>query len=163
MRKWLTAAAVCGVLALVSSAMPFQGRDVAQLIPVEALVISMEEGTIILDGGDCCGMGETWEAAWEDLHRGAEGTVFLNTAEYVVLTDTAMQLLETVVWNENLRPAAEIYGAQGVRSDPKEVASYLNGKQTGSTIQQLRSDLVNTHSVKLPLLVKTEGGLRLYE
>lgn len=163
MRKWLIAAAVCVMITLISLAMPFQGRDVAQLIPVEALVVSVEEGTIILDAGDCRGSGETWEAAWEDLHRGAPGTVFLNTADYVVLTGSAVGLLETVVWDERLRPAAALYGALGETPDPKETASYLNGKQGGPTIQQLRADLMEANSVKLPLLVETEGGLRLYE
>ena len=108
-------------------------------------------------------MGETWEAAWEDLHHGAAGTVFLNTAEYVVLSGSAVQLLETVVWDESLRPAAEIFAALGNTPDPKETASYLNGKQAGPTIQQLRTALVGEQAIELPLLLETEGGLRLYE
>ena len=79
---------VCLAAALrMSGLLPFTGNDVAELVPVEALTVDWKEGQVVLDGGDCQGYGESWEAALQDLHAGAEGTVFLGTAEqvYVIL------------------------------------------------------------------------------
>ena len=49
----LTAAAL-----LLLGGMPFKRSDVARLAPVEALVVSVEQGRVVLDGGDCQGSAE---------------------------------------------------------------------------------------------------------
>lgn len=151
-------AAVAGMTALL----PFESSDVAQLVPVEALVVSMDQGEVVLDGGACQGRGETWDAAWQDLKRGAEGNVFLGTAEQVILTGAAVDLLPQAAWCEELRPAAVICVSPGPAPEPEEAAAYLSAHNGGVTLQQVRAALLQEQPVELPVLVETEGGLRLY-
>ena len=162
MKKWGYLVLLCAVTAATAAAMPFERNDVAQLVPVEALVISVENGELILDGGECRGRGETWAAAWQDLKESAEGTVFLSTAEYVVLSGAAVNMLQEVTWNEELRPAAELYAALGKTLDPKSVAKYLSAHRAGVPLHQARTVLLENRELQLPVLVETEGGLRLY-
>ena len=87
---WLVVLAA--VLSL-TGLLPFESSDVASLVPVETLTVDMKENQVILNGGECQGRGETWETALEDLRHGAEGTVFLGTAEQVVLSKRAASVL----------------------------------------------------------------------
>ena len=150
-----------GILA-AAGWLPFQSSDVAQLVPIETLVVSLDDGWIILDGGETLGRGKNWEEAWEDLHHGADGRVFLGTVEQVVLSGAAVELLSETAWNEELRPAATVCTALGSEPDPKEATAYLSAHQGGVTLQQVRAALLKGESIKLPILVETEGGLRLY-
>ena len=153
----LTAAAL-----LLLGGMPFKRSDVARLAPVEALVVSVEQGRVVLDGGDCQGRGASWEEAWQDLQRGAEGQVFLGTAEQIVLTGSAVELLPQAVNSGALRPAAQVCVCPGPAPDPKQAAAYLSAHKTGVTLQRVQAALQRGESFALPVLMETEGGLRLY-
>jgi hypothetical protein len=142
--------------------LPFETRDVAQLKPVEAVVISVDQGEIVLRGEECTGRGISWEAAWEDLKRGAAGDLFLGTAEQIILVGEASELLSQVAWSERLRPAAMVCACVGEAPDPEEAARYLSAHNSGLTLQKVRAMLLRQEPVRLPLLVNTEGGLRLY-
>lgn len=155
---WLFLAVLVGI----SSMLPFQRNDVAKLVPVEALVVSMERGTVVLNGGDCQGRGKTWQEAWLDLQNSADGAVFLGTAEQVILVGAAANLLPQVAWNEQLRPAAVVCVSPGAAPDPKEAAAYLGAHNGGVTLQQVRTALLQEKTIELPVLVQTEGGMRLY-
>ena len=152
------------LLAIIAAAgwLPFQSSDVAQLVPIETLVISLDDGWVILDGGEALGRGKNWEEAWRDLHHGANGRVFLGTVEQVVLSGAAVELLSDAAWNEELRPAATVCTALGSKPDPKEATTYLSAHNGGVTLQQARAALLKQETIKLPILVQTEGGLRLY-
>jgi len=152
----VAAAAVC------SGLLPFERNDVAQLVPVEALVISLENDRIVLDGGKCKGSGETWEQAWEDFYSAAEGSVFLGTAEYVVLSGGAVRLLPEVVRHADLRPAAGVCASLGETPDAKDAAAYLAAHETGVTLQQVRAAYLRETSVALPAVIETKGGWRRY-
>ena len=162
MKKWGYLVLLCTVIAAAAAAMPFERNDVAQLVPVEALVIFIEDGELVLDGGDCQGRGKTWETAWRDLKQSAEGTVFLSTAEVVVLSGAAVEVLRDIAWNEELRPAAELYAGLGKTLDPEKVAKYLSAHHAGVPLHQARTALLENRKIILPVLVETEGGLRLY-
>ena len=153
----LTAAAL-----LLLGWMPFERSDVARLAPVEALVVSVEQGRVVLDGGDCQGRGATWQEAWQDLRQGAEGQVFLGTAEQVVLTGSAVELLPQVANSGVLRPAAQVCVCPGPAPDPKQAAAYLSAHETGVTLQRVQAALLRGDDFALPVLTETEGGLRLY-
>ena len=162
MRKWGSIFLALVLIAAAASAMPFERNDVAQLVPVEALVISAEDGELMLNGGACKGRGKTWEDAWKDLKESAEGTVFLSTTEYVVLTGGAAKMLQNVAWNTELRPAAELYAGLGQTLDPENIAKYLSAHHGGMPLHQVRAALLENRTVSLPILAETEGGLRLH-
>lgn len=152
------------LLAIVAAAgwLPFQSSDVAQLVPIETLVVSLDDGWVILDGGEALGRGKNWEEAWEDLHHGADGRVFLGTVEQVVMSGAAVELLSDAAWNEEIRPAAAVCTSLGSTPDPEEATAYLSAHNGGVTLQQVRVALLKQETIKLPVLVQTEGGLRLY-
>ena len=154
---------VCLAAALrMSGLLPFSGSDVAELAPVEALTVDWKQGQVVLNGGACQGYGKDWAAALEDLHRGAEGTVFLGTAEHVVLSEDAVRLLPDVIRSEELRPAAVICVCDGPLPEPEDAAAYLSAHNAGMTIQKVQAAMVRGEGVALPVLRETEGGLRLY-
>lgn len=154
----LIAAAIWGVGALL----PFQSTDVAQLVPVETLVVSLKDTQLVLDGGTCRGSGNTWEEAWQDLQNSAEGHVFLGTAEQIVFAGAAIKTLPDAVSNRMLRPAANVCVSVGKIPDPKETSAYLSAHNGGITLQTVRAWLKQGQQPELPVLVVQEGGMRLY-
>lgn len=145
-----------------SGIIPFESSDVAELVPVQALVVSTSNGSVMLDGGECLGIGKDWDSAWEDLHRSAKGHVFLGTAENIILCGNAVELLPHVVRSEVLRPAASICVCPDSVPDAEDAAAYLSAHPGGVTLQQVRNLQRRTGSVELPRLTQTEGGLRVY-
>lgn len=142
--------------------LPFDNNDVASLVPVQALTVDVKEDQVILDGGLCQGRGENWQQALEDLRNSADGAVFLGTAEHVILSKRAVALLPDVIRSRELRPAAVICVCPGDPPEPEEAASYLSAHDGGMTIQKVQAILLREEGVALPMLVKTEGGLRLH-
>lgn len=67
-----------------------RGIDVGRLIPAEVVWMDQsEKGTILrLDTGDY-GVGDTVEQALENMKATASGTVFLDTADYLIVTESA--------------------------------------------------------------------------
>lgn len=141
--------------------LPFQSSDVAQLVPVQALVVRTQGDRVILDAGPCRGIGPDWESAWQDLQRSAQGHVFLGTADHVVLCADAVHLLPRIVENETLRPAASICVCPEYAPSAGEAAAYLASHDPGVTLQQVRALRLRAGTVRLPRLIRTEGGLRL--
>lgn len=160
MKRWVIL--VIAAAAAVSAAMPFSRTDVAELISMQALVVSLDQGQVVLDGGRCRGQGDTWEAAWQDLEQSADGVVFAGTAEHVILAGAAIRLLPEVAWSEELRPAAGICVSVGEHPDPEKAAAYLAAHETGTTLLRVREALLQGENAELPVLTETEGGFRLY-
>ncbi len=76
---------------------PVEGANVGQLHPVEAVMVTREDRQIVLttDTGDV-GQGTDGLSALENLKATTAGTIYLDTAEYLLLTqgteDVAQQL-----------------------------------------------------------------------
>lgn len=162
MIKKLVVLAALAVVLRVTGLLPFQSSDVAELVPVQALVVSMENGKVFLDGGGCLGVGTDWESALEDLNQSAEGHVFLGTADHVVLCGEAVSLLQQIARSEALRPAASLCVCPDGVIDAKSAAEYLNAHDGGVTLRQMRALQLRPGAVELPELIQTQGGLRLY-
>lgn len=146
-----------------SGLLPFESRDVAKLAPIRALTVSVEDGQVVLDGGDCQGRGESWSRALSDLRRGAQGEVFLETADQLILSGPAVSLLPEIVRSESLRPGADVCRCGPRPPDPEEAADYLSAHETGLTLLDVRRAMVRGERVELPVLAQGKGGLRLYE
>lgn len=160
-RKWRLLG-FAAALAAAKLIMPFQSSDVAQLVPVEALVVTWDQGQVRLEGGDCCGVGASWSEAVQDLKQGAKGKAFLATVEQVVLCADARELLLQVAQEQSLRPAATVCVGTIPAPDPKEVAKFSAKKDTAVTLQQVCAVVQRGEKVELPVLANTQGGLRLY-
>lgn len=156
-QKWM----LLGLLLLAAKlALPFSGSDVSELTPVEALVVTREQGQVVVDGGDCRGRGATWAAALQDLRQGADGRAFLSTAEQIVLCGAAAELLEDVIADAKLRPAASVCLCEGEAPAPERAAAFLR-KKSDVTLRRLRAARLRDETVELPVLIQWEGGLRL--
>lgn len=156
-QKWL----LLGLLLLGAKlALPFSGSDVSELVPVEALVVTREQGQVVVEGGACRGRGATWAAALQDLRQGADGRAFLSTAEQIVLCGAAKELLEDVIADAKLRPAACVCLCEGGTPAPERAAAFLR-KKSDVTLRRLRAAQLRGEAVELPVLIQWEGGLRL--
>lgn len=98
-----------------------------------------------------------------DLRRGAEGEVFLETADQLILSGPAVSLLPEIVRSGELRPGADLCRSGPNLPDPEEAADYLAAHETGLTLLDVRRAMVRGERVELPVLARTKGGLRLYE
>lgn len=161
MIKKIVLLAVLAAALRLSGLLPFESSDVAELVPVRALVVCMQAEKVVLDGGDCHGVGADWNSAWEDLHSSADGHVFLGTADHVVLCGNAVSLLPQVASSRELRPAASVCVCPDSVPDAEEAADYLDAHDGGVTLQQVRALQLRAGTVQLPQLMQTEGGLRL--
>lgn len=160
MKKLLLFAAAA-ILLEVTGLLPFQANDVASLLPVQALTVELENGQVVLNGGEAVGRGENLDDALQNMEAVAEGTVFLQTAEQVILSPRARVLLPQLCRWEALRPAAQIMLASEELPNPQKAADYLQAHDGGVTLQRVRAAMLRGERIALPLLHVTEGGLRL--
>ena len=83
---WLLAAASAVCLCML----PRTGTDAAKLLPAQVLVIGAGDGAITVEADNgAAGSGPTLAAALADMAECAEGTLFLDTAEHIVLLQSA--------------------------------------------------------------------------
>lgn len=126
-----------------------KGTDVGKLVPVQLLQVYRENGMLVLetDTGDV-GRGYTVEKALNDLKDKASGTIFLDTADYLLVTDeTAIRInaLASV-----MRPGTEVCMVKEP-VDGEQAAKYLEAHTPEASILRIR-----TGGVKIPIL-RQEG------
>lgn len=150
MRRWIVYALVLAVLFLLP---PSEKTDVGELKPVELLSIyHTEEGTLRVetDTGDL-GTGRNLKEALEDLKATASGSIFLDTVDYLLITEDAIPSLPQL-W-KILRPATQV--CLGVGADPG-TAEFLSAHKPGVTLNDIRAG-----TGTLPVLTRTEERCRL--
>ena len=132
------------------------GVALENLKPVQLLLVEKQENRILLktDLGDL-GRGETVEEALRDMEMRAEGKIFLETAEQLVLTEDTVMLWQELM--SSLRPATRVCLGKG-EIDPAEAAAYLSYHKGEVTLGRLRAD----HR-KLPVLYAVKGGMKLVD
>ena len=90
--------------------LPRTGTDAAKLLPAQVLVIAQEEGQITVESDNgVSGSGATLPDALEAMRESAEGTLFLDTAEHIVLLQSAQALLPAAARQRQFRPAAPVH------------------------------------------------------
>jgi len=120
MKRWIFFLAAAAVVLFLPDG---QGIDVAKLQPVELLYINMEQGRMVVytDTGEY-GIGNTLEDALQDVRATAKGEIFLDTVDYVLVTEeTKMEISEL---RHVLRLSAKLILATGpVQSE--DITAYL--------------------------------------
>lgn len=136
MKRWIWCAGAL-LLTAVLGGMPFIGTDIAKLQPVEVLRVQKDGDVILveLDTGDS-GKGTTLEAALQDLKDSTPGEVFLETAEYLLISREVEALLSSLA--EYLRPACGVCLEDGV-AKLEDVAEFLGAHEPGLTLQEYRA------------------------
>lgn len=145
--KWLFLIAATAVLL---GGMPSPNQDVAQLQPVQVLRVSQEGSKIKVetDTGEM-GIGNTLDAAMENLKDTSGAEIFFDTADYLLVTPDAKGLIMELT--EYLRPACgvceDVDGAE-----LEQVAAFLRVHRPEQTLADYRAGIGD-----LPVL-RTEKG-----
>lgn len=110
-------------LLAASIMLPNHGMDIAKLKPVGLIQIYKEGGNvfIVTDTGDS-GHGETVDAAFENLEETTSGVIFLDTADYLLISRSA--IYDAEILGKYLKPTIDVCIA-GKEIDPIQAAEYL--------------------------------------
>ena len=135
MKKWLIPAIVLVAVA-VFSRLPHPARDIADLKPVRAVYIHMEGRTLHIetDTGDS-GAGSNLTEACADLRSKADGEIFLDTAEFLIL-DPKVPITEG--FYSLLRPDCRVTFTDAT-PDLEKTAAYLTQHLPKLTLARLRA------------------------
>lgn len=147
-RIWIYALVIAAALAF-----PVDKTDVGSLQPVEVVHLYQKDEKYVLetDTGDL-GMGDTIKAAMEDLAATVSGTVFLDTAEYLLLEKEMVEQAKRIA--PYLKKKVRVCEAErGL--DLKAAAQYLSAHAPKSTLKELLT------GTKLETLRNVHGRLIL--
>ena len=135
MKKWLIPMATLAAVA-VFSRLPHPARDIADLKPVRAVYIHMEGRTLHIetDTGDF-GAGADLTEAHEALLTEADGEIFLDTAEFLLL-DPKVPITEA--FDSLLRPDCRVTFTNAP-PDLEKAAAYLSQHLPKLTLARLRA------------------------
>ncbi len=141
--------------------LPAEQKDIGDLLPVRALVVSQSQGQLVLDGGEKLqGQGPDWASAMENLRATAPGDAFFGTAGYVILVGDAQNVLRDVLGERERRPAAQVYAADGV-PEAESAAEFLDAHGGGVTMQELQAAVLEGRRISLPRMHSENGRYRL--
>lgn len=131
---------------------PFRESDIAQLKPIELVYIqcSAEGVRVETDTGDF-GMGPDLNAAFVDLKACANGDVFLETADYLLVSPEGAVLLPQLA--EYLRPACQVCVIVG-NVDLEKTAEWLAAHKPDITLLDY-----HIRPQALPVCVAEEGRM----
>ena len=129
---------------------PAASNELGGLIPVETLVVSRAGTSVCVRGGAVRGTGADWAAALDDLHATAPGTVFLETAERVIVAEDAAGVLPDLLADTRLRPSAQLYFLRG--GDSAALEEFAAAHESGATVEK---------AAEIPRIVEEEGRYRL--
>lgn len=148
---------VCAILLVgLLGRLPSSGSDVARLKPVEAVYIDEVLGVyhIETDTGDR-GQGRTAREAFADLEKTAQGNIFLETAEFVLVAPQAMPNLARFM--PYLRPGCGICLTAGA-PDMETVTRFLSTHKPECTLNDVRAG-----ENRIPILLTREERMELVQ
>ena len=123
MKKWLLYGVVLVAAVLLINDENGPGSDIAKLEPARILLVEDVPGGVAVrtDMGQL-GLGEDLSSAVKDMEETASGQVFLDTAEYLLVSPGAVKWLPELAGI--LRSSCQLCLAEGV-TDPETAAEYL--------------------------------------
>lgn len=148
MKRWPFLLAAVALICVLS---PFRGKDVSKLRPAEWVYLSRSGSSIILetDMGDR-GAGENLLVALEDLQNSAPGELFLETADYLLVSKDAIG--EVFRLQSVLRPAIAVCITE---TNPNENTAAFLRTHVKDDSPTMREWLVE--SKEFPVLKRKEG------
>ena len=139
--------------------LPRTGADAAELLPAQVLVIARENGQITVESDNgASGTGATLPDALDSMEKSAAGTLFLDTAEHIVLLQSARELLPAAARQERFRPAAKLYLARMEALDAEECVTYLQAHPGRLTLAEARAALLRAEEPEPAVLLPEKGG-----
>lgn len=153
MKRWLWYLAVIVAVAALSGKSA-SGTDVGKLNPVQAVrVYSIEDRIVIETDAENFGIGNTLNAALDDMKQTVPSEVFLDTADYLILSPSCQPLLPALM--EHLRPSCAVCLEQG-QTDVTQVGAFLEIHKPQVTLMRYCAGQTN-----LPTLITQNGRMEL--
>lgn len=152
MKRWVLLL-LLGALLLCK---PFSATDVARLKPVDVIRVSTTNGGILVetDTGET-GTGQDLDSAFENLKKTADGEIFLETADRLLISPQAVELLPELT--DYLRPGCNIC-VEMCAVELDLVSDFLDTHEPGLTLQDHRAG-----QCVLPVLYLIDGRMYLVE
>lgn len=142
-------------------ALPYKSRDVGTLLPVETALFSVEGQTVTVETDlGLMGRGTTLEEAVADLEARAPGSLFLDTANFVLLRPSALALLPELERADFLRDSCTLCLAED-ETDLPGVGAYLRAHKPGSDLGAAFSALAEGKDPELPTLTMENEAFAL--
>lgn len=139
--------------------LPRTGTDAAKLLPAQVLMIAQKDGRITVESDNgASGSGATLPDALAAMREGAEGTLFLDTAEHIILLQSAQALLPAVVQQRQFRPAAKLYLARMDALDAESCVDFLQAHPGSVTLADAHAALLRGETLSPALLLPGENG-----
>ena len=126
-----------GVILVALLFAPVQRLDVARLEPVQTVALYMEEKQLVLetDTGNK-GKGKDLTEAINDLEEKTPGVIYLDTAQYLLVTEETEALLYSL--DGYLRQSIKVSKWDG-KSSVKSAAQYLRIREDLHTLRYLKN------------------------
>jgi hypothetical protein len=103
---------------------PIQRLDIAELEPVQTVAISVSGDQVVLETDTKNkGQGVTVQAAIEDLEKHTPGVIYLDTAQYLLITEEALRYAASVEPYLRQSVKVSLWDGQGSVED---AAKYLS-------------------------------------
>ena len=139
--------------------LPRTGTDAAKLLPAQVLVIAQEEGQITVESDNgVSGSGATLSDALASMRENAEGTLFLDTAEHIVLLQSAQALLPAAARQRQFRPAAKLYLADMDVLAAEDCVDFLQAHPGSVTLADAHAALLRGEALDPAILLPGENG-----
>ena len=140
--------AVAAIVALLI-ATPFRTTDISKLAPVEVVWLAEEDGQVLLvtDTEDV-GRGADVMEALSNMKSTATGTIFLDTADYLIVEIGAEKFLNQVA--DVLRPSCMLCRVDQM-PNLKEATAFFSVHKWDVTLRQWQND-----RTELPLFIEEE-------
>lgn len=120
---------------------PLQRVNIADLLPIETVAVYMDGEQIVLetDTSDK-GIGKTVEQAWASLKENAAKVVYLDTAEYLLVSEEALEQIDAL--RSYLKDSVKV-GVCEAKDRVKEAVEYLRNHQKMPTLRQWKNKIEN--------------------
>lgn len=137
------------ILALLFLA-PVQRLDVAKLEPVQTVAIRIVDGQVVLETDTKNkGQGGTVQAAIDDLEENTPGVIYLDTAQYLLITEDAAAHAEEL--EKHLRPSVKVSLWDG-QGSVEQAAEFLEIRPDLLTLRRWNRAAEKSHKFSKKLL-----------
>ena len=148
-----------GILAALLAA-PVKPLNIGKLLPVQVVSIYKEgEWTVIKTDTENIGMGGTPQQALQNLEESASGIIYLDTAEYLLLTKDTLDAAEAL--RDELKPNVRLCLA-AKQMDLTEAGKYLSVHGQLPKLEAWKTDtelpVLGTFGESLIFLKKVENS-----
>lgn len=123
-------------------AVPVERMDISHLEPIQAVYLYRDGENIVLETDtEDRGTGKTVQQALTDMKNKSSGIVYLDTAEFLLVSDSALEDIEQM--KAVLKGSVRVCGWDG-KGELTEAAEYMQAHKTGCRLDKWNP------AVKLP-------------